>query len=301
MADLFIGADKVDKIFVGVDPVDKLFSGANEVFSGGGVFLDSVIASTIYDLDATLSGSFDPSADSQKWRNPISAPADGSAQAAYDYFLGINSLVSSDDPEHVGIVGDEAAYFEMDGSDFWNKVDPVNTPFFRDLHKTTGGSPFTLGVALRTPPSFGGNQDILMCTGRSNAFDGFKLLITSGGQMVLQQNSIGSKFTFDTTVLAANTDYILLVSGDYVAGGNISFRSNSATPVDITMVKDISTSDPEGVLRLASHVSTPGSFPEAGTRIYGYYAFNEVIDNTKAQTIIDHLVARHPAGRYTIV
>lgn len=54
---------------------------------------------SIFDLDATIASSY---SSGQTWKNIIAAPADGAAKNAYDFNLGANATVTTDDPIDAG-------------------------------------------------------------------------------------------------------------------------------------------------------------------------------------------------------
>ena len=105
--------------------------------AGGFNAMDTIVSSALFDLDATISDSY--SGSGQTWANLIS-----STGTTYDFHLGANDGISSDDPDFTGSADDEAAYFAMDGTNFFT-VKSNSGSIFKDMHKTTGASPTWIG------------------------------------------------------------------------------------------------------------------------------------------------------------
>ncbi len=121
---------------VGLDSVaSRLVGGAPFVFPSIN------LASALFDLDATSESSYDGS--SQTWANLIAAPADGSAQTAYDFLRGSDNTSQSVDPSFVGSVGARNAEFATDGTQYFT-IKNGNTTFIKNMHKTTGGNAWSI-------------------------------------------------------------------------------------------------------------------------------------------------------------
>ena len=108
-------------------------------------YLQTTVASTVFELDATRSDSTDGS--SQTWSNRTAVPADSAAQTDYDFYRGANSTATTDDPTFNGSAGSAAAYWSFDGGDFFSIKSGANTTFLNNLHKTTGGADFWFAAA----------------------------------------------------------------------------------------------------------------------------------------------------------
>lgn len=109
-------------------------------------YLDGVLASTVCDLDATIAASYGGSGTT--WANLVTAPADGSAQTAYDFYLG-NGSTGTTYPAFNASSGSAAAYWSVDGGDYFSLKSGANTSFLNSLHKTTGGSDWWIAMALK--------------------------------------------------------------------------------------------------------------------------------------------------------
>jgi hypothetical protein len=131
-------------------------------------YLDGVLASTVFDLDATIAASYPGSG--LTWAN-LATPADGAAKTAYDFFLG-DGVTATTYPAFSGSAGNSAAYWSFDGGDYFDLKSGANTAFLRDAHKTTGGSDFWIAMAYR--PVDGGVTQGLFTTTDGTGTAGFR-------------------------------------------------------------------------------------------------------------------------------
>src|SRR5262245_47416524 len=111
-------------------------------------------SSTVFDLDATQAASYPGTGTSLL--NLEATPADGEAQSAYNYQFGDGST-SSTYPTFTGSAGSPAAYFAMDGGDYFRGTSTF-TQFLKDLHKNSDGASWWAAMAFRTPSSFTANS-----------------------------------------------------------------------------------------------------------------------------------------------
>ena len=243
----------------------------------------------LFDLDATLSASYGGSG--QTWANLIASPDDGSAQTAYDFYRGATSSSAGDDPTFNGSAGDAAAYWSVDGGDFF-QIAAGNTSALKNLHKTTGGAPATFAIAFRTPSSLGSTY--AFGTSAQTNGDGIQLRFRSTGEINLFQDVNG---TLNNTVaiasgtLAVSTDYLFFVTMDYT-GGTASSALNARTLTSKTLVSGASTTDADGTAQVAAYGAGISPLTN-GYRIYGAYLFNKVLTNTQVSGVVDVLNSRH--------
>lgn len=261
----------------------------------GGVasdFLDGVIPSTVFDLDATISDSYGGSG--QIWANLTTSPNDGETQTAYDFFRGADVNVASDDPTFTGSAGSNAAYWLLDGGDHFSLASGTNTDFLSGLHKTSGAGsgPWTVGAAFRvigTP----GSQGLFGTTnGSTNGVEMFivdsttiRINVTRGSTFVINN--------FTVPALSTGDDILFIITGDPTVTDDLKLYWNSTTPItDSDMNTDTSSTDASTLMKLAALRN--GIFELfADTRIYGYFAFNEFISDAQAALVFAHLELRH--------
>ena len=119
----------------------KLSSSLSRPLDGmGGVVrntdpLSSIESSAEFDLDVTISDSFDPDVNNQLWKNLIVSPPSGASQTDYDQYLGGTASPSTDDPTFNGTAGSPSATWGFDGGDDFLTANGNNT-FLNNLHKT---------------------------------------------------------------------------------------------------------------------------------------------------------------------
>lgn len=257
--------------------------------SNGVDALDSVLSSVCCDLDATIADSYGGSG--QTWANLIASPADGAGQTDYDFFRGVDGSSSTDDPTFTGTAGNDAAYWLHDGGDFFQIVNG-NTTLLQDAHKTTGALPLTIGWAFRTPGTL--TNALAMGTASSGSDHGWKFFLLGGGddgRWYQRDGSVDAVTSMGSDpLIVINTDYLLLVSFDYTAG-IFKYWLNSTTETTETLISNTTTTNAGQVFQLGA-VSGVGHI-DNDYRTYGFYMFNEILDDTKAALIFSHLETRH--------
>ncbi|QQG36910.1 MAG: hypothetical protein HYS17_03825 [Micavibrio aeruginosavorus] len=250
-------------------------------------YLDGVLASTVFDLDATIAASYGGSG--QTWANLTAAPADGSAKTAYDFYLGATSSAASDDPAFNGTPGDSAAYFSVDGGDFW-RLAGAKPDFLDALHKTTGGTNWWLAMTIRWATSGNG----LFGTGNASSAPGMNLRTTSAdGSMNLRMRGDTATVTFASPagLLTNGGDAVIIHS--FNKDTSIMARwVNTRTGTTGAFVPNATSSDASGAGEIFSR-GDGNFFMASGARLYSCAMGNEYLDDTKAAAIIAHLNARH--------
>lgn len=244
--------------------------------SGDGSLSD-VVASTVFDLDATQSASYGGSGTT--WANLATAPADGEVQSAYN--------VTNGGWAFTGTAGDPAAYWVVDTINRGFTL-ASNTAFANALHKTTGGTSWWMAFAVQTPsagqlrflgtaPNSG--TGLLIQTNTSDAFNSFHV--------------VGSSFnSFPITTAIPDTGYSIVIFTFNPATGDMGLWVNSATGVFDTDTLTATTADATGTLTIGAYSATAGG-SGAGARIVTAAMGNEYLDNTKAAAIISALETRH--------
>lgn len=261
--------------------------GTFDASEGDGSLAD-VIASAVFDLDATQAASYTSGV---TWSNLVTAPADGSAQTAYDFYTGDGST-STTYPTFNGSAGDAAAYWSFDGGDYFGLKSGTNTTLINNLSKTTGGSDFWFAVAVKHidgPSTIGiiNTQATANGAGVSVRFQAGEIIDLTQRQTA---NSIGS-----SVVTATNdTNYLIIASHSH-SNNTTRFWINSTTVIEIAHTFNTGTSNAS----IAMVLGTLGAGRFAsGTFMYSAAMGNEYLDDTKAAAIITALEARH-ARDYT--
>ena len=255
--------------------------------------LRDVLASCVYDLDATQVASYPGTG--QTWRNLVASPSDSATQTSYDFYLGATSSATTDDPTFNGTAGAASAYFSFDGGDYFDAVSMPTTTLLRNLHRTDSSRPVTFGFAFRTPGML--TQSRLISTANSSANHGISFRMNTNGSVdCLQSNASGSfdqKSVLPNGSLIANTDYLLLIALNAGSTGGekrwLNTSTSSAWNASFAPLTGSTNASGACIGAQTGHANALGN----GTRLYGVYLFNEILDNTKAASVIAALNTRH--------
>jgi hypothetical protein len=263
--------------------------------------LFNTVSSNLFELDATCASSYGGSG--QTWANLNPTPADGSGQTAYDFYRGSTSSATGDDPTFNGSAGDAAAYWSVNGSQFF-QIAAGNTNAIKNIGKTTGGQPVTLVIAMRAPPDFSGGNSPLWGNVASSAGWGFINTILSSGTIYNYNitTSAHNHSLSSTGALLVSTDYLIFITIDYT-GGTTSYAVNANSLTSGTLPTATSTTNPDGVFQIASDGGAGSTISRDllnGTRIYGVYVFNAVLSNGNVASIVSLLNTRH-ARTYAVL
>ncbi|PJF23508.1 MAG: hypothetical protein CUN56_00480 [Phototrophicales bacterium] len=260
-------------------------------------YLDSVLPSVCCDLDSTIADSYPGSG--QTWSNLIASPADGAAQTDYDFYLGLGSGASTDDPTFTGTAGDPAAYFALDGGDYFTSVDYTGQTTFRGAHRTDRDGVW-FALAFRTSSTLASYRVPFASGSWTQADAGFVPYFMLDGSVYLWIAN-GSAKTIKTIEpvgsLVVNTDYLFIVSWDGTSSTN-NMRSwlNTTTKTTFSAALQTSTADStEGFTAIGAvpDDSTAKGPLTAGSRIYSFACGNAFIDDADAANIFSHLEERH--------
>lgn len=247
-------------------------------------YLDGVLASTVFDLDATIAASYPGSG--LTWAN-LAIPADGAAKTAYDFFLG-DGVTATTYPAFSGSAGNSAAYWSFDGGDYFDLKSGANTPFLRDAHKTTGGSDFWIAMAYR--PVDGGVTQGLFTTTDGTGTAGFRTEQLGSELIQLVQRGAATTQT-NGGYVTPGADTLYIASHSHATNMTTHWR-NSLTGSSVSHTFSTTTTDATRAARIGQR--TTGNSPLlSGNRLYAVAMGNEYLDNAKAASIIAHLNARH--------
>lgn len=264
--------------------------------------LQGLIASACMDITTADSSSY--SGAGQTWANLIAAPADGSAQTAYDFWRGADGSGTGSDPTFNGTPGTGAAFFSMDGGDYFT-IKAGNTPLLRDAHKTTGGLPWTIAmVAKITTRSSGTFPNLLFGTGGGNLVNHGMAL--KNGLFSTNVNKISFDVAEGTYVAAADyatipnisdSTYKLLVFTYVPTTRTSKSYSNSNVPYTQTVSFYTDTTDASSPLQLfaggagASDSSLPPVL--TGSQVKSVALFNAVLTDSQVAVLKTFYESRH--------
>lgn len=254
--------------------------------------IKGVVSSCVFDLDATKTASYPGSG--QIWYNMVAAPADGSAQSAYNFTLGNANTSSTDDPTFTGSAGSPSAYFALDGGDFFRIGS--NTPFVEALHKTTGGTNYWMAIVIRAVD--GSTSPMLMATRNGTTTNGIGFIMTSTERPNLDQGNGSASANAGALVsnqITVGTDTVVLFS--YSTSGAVRSWVNKTAKTDQTMTYGATSSAAAGRLTIGARPDGTSTLAN-GTRIMAASMGNAYIGDTEAAKIFALYEARH-ARDYT--
>ena len=249
--------------------------------------LADVVPSAVFDLDATIAASYPGTGTT--WANLVTAPADGSAQTDYDFFVGLDAAVTATDPTFNGSAGSAAAYWSVDGGDYFYQK--MMSSYLASTHRTDVSKPITIVMTLRLANT---SFNYLYGQGVSSGGQGWGLRLSSGTLEFFARGDSANIFeTIKTSPsIPATTDSIFIISMDTQAGiGKYWINSTNGgtwTPSATAYTSDADTNP----LMIGAGISKGSPMP-SGSRIYSFSVFNEIFDNTKAAAIIAALETRH--------
>lgn len=265
---------------------------------GGDGSLKDVVSSTVADLDATVASSYGGSG--QTWANLVTAPADSTSQTANDFFFGDDGTATTDDPTFNGTPGDAAAYFSLDGADYFTAKNPTTT-FVNNLHKTSTAG-WWVAMAFKFPSSQAGNVSLYGTSWNSTDKGWYPWFVGTSGAAKTGTiwRSYGSGL--DSQVLtnvsiAENTPTVLIISGDNTSStNNLKVWQNSGTAAaTISKAWIANTTDINVGWRIGSTDSASGNqgIMKSGTHIYALSYGNAFIGDSEAAAIIAEYETRH--------
>lgn len=264
------------------------------VVSSGFTPLQDVVASNVFDLDATQSASYGGSG--QTWNNLTVSPADGASQSDHDYYLGDNNSSDAADPTFNGSAGDPAAYWSFDGGDGFTLAKgsvSAMPDFYKNLHKSTGGQAHSICFVGRFTPT-GGSSKALGGTGKgSTTAHGMTYFIpgfaTTDKLGLGWYDGSGGNTFIDSAVIADSTDVFIVMTFDPSTGAYKAYVNGNA-PVVGTATAQVSTTDPSSVMELMqSGFINIGS----GSRLYACSMYNAVLSNDDVANVKAFYEARH--------
>ncbi len=254
---------------------------------GAGSSLASIVSGCLADLDATIADSYTTG---QTWKNLVSAPADGSAQTAYDFYLGAAVGVETTDPVFTGAAGSPAAYFALDGTNnqFFS-IAAGNTTAFNNLHKTTAGQNATFIMTCNIP-NLDGN---LMGTCPNTTDTGWTLRVPNTRQMTSRQLLAGVSKNSSLTAIPdiTNVNSLVAVEIDYTAGILKHAVNARSFTMDMLTTQAETTSATYGFC-IGSGGNGKNTF-SGGMKLYSFAAFNKLLSDAELSLIVSALNTRH--------
>lgn len=245
--------------------------------------------SPVCQIDATLAVSYPGSG--QPFYNIITSPADGSAQSAYDYVLGLDNSVATDDPTFTGSAGSPSAYFAFDGGDYFG-LSGSNTSFLANAHRTDVSNPFWAALSFKSGAIV--NSQYLFGTTQSASNTGIRVAVNSvGGVSVAISDGTTN---VSNTMLASGTvveavDYLLVFSYNNTAQTwSVAINSRTFTTGSVVLTPITAAAS------IKFNVGTAGTSTIrvlSGGLIRGYSMGQGTLNNTQLSTIVDYYNRLH--------
>lgn len=249
------------------------------------------VTTTVFDLDATCTSSYGGSG--QTWANLETTPADSSAQSAYDFYRGNTVSATTDDPTFNGTPDTAAAYFSVDGGDYFSLASGTNTTFLHNLHDTTSGGGFWISFCGNIASSAGNSPMFHTKTSTSDTGFGFYQPANNGAtEGGFFRVNMETDVTNGVVAYPPAVDFCAVISIDPVAttnnvrvwiDGNYQYIQRS---VDFTNATGNATT--KALIGLFN-----GAFLLSGSKIYSVAGGNDFIDTTEADKIFARMRARH--------
>lgn len=259
--------------------------------------LGSLVSSCVFDLDATLSSSYDGS--SQTWLNIETTPADGAAQADHNFYLGNSSSVTTSDPAFVGSSGFPSAYFEHDGGDYFRNVAAsaaAQPAFYKNLHKSTGGQAHSIVLVGQFPATGGTTRAFAGTGGISVGFHGIDYYAPGITQIdkagIGWYDATGANTFINSPVTSDGTNKIVIFTFDPSSGAYKVYVNQASSPTTGTLGAQTSTTDATNIFEIMA--GGGGVLPAGnGARLYACSMYNAVLSDANVATIVSEYNNRH--------
>lgn len=247
----------------------------------------TVIPSVVFDLDATQPSSYPGSG--QSWNNLVQNPADGSARSAYNFWLGLDATVTTNDPTFTGPQATSQAYFACDGDDQTIIQSNANA-FIQNTFRTDLTNEWWVAIAFQLG-TIGVSQNL---AGNSNGSTvrGWRFDVNATNSLrFTRADGVTSVSTTFAGTLAASTPYLFVMTykNDTLA---INSAINSRTFTNTTGAVLANTVANAGEMAFGS-ARTSTTRIAAGGRLYGISMGNTGLTNAQLSALVDFYNRRH--------
>jgi len=280
-------ADEV-RLTIGTARYVGAFTPPTEAFPDVGTdngIISDILSSSVIDIDATISASY--SGSGSVLSNLTTSPSDSTAQSDGNFDITGATFT--------GAAGDSGAYFEFDGAGDWFDCVTSAHATLANLHRTDVDTPATIVMAFRSPTAITTSNYPIGGTYRASSDQGVRIRF-DGSNYTVQQTGVGTTTTSSnfSSSPANATNYLMILSLD-LGGGTASYSHAINSRTSTNVLFGAKTTDDVGThaFRLGALASDGAAPFEAGARMYGFYAFNKVLDNTEIGLLVDHLNIRH--------
>ena len=267
----------------------------------GGAYLDSVISSTIFEVDATISDSY--SGSGYALNNLTASPADGEDQSDYDFYLGTDGI-GGHIPTFTGTPGDSGAYFDYTGA---NQVVGVlkqfidsgtSTTFLNSIHKTDQTDlEFWYAMTIYWPAAVTSGQYRICGNMYSTSEIGFCLNYELGNaRITLEQASSTVKVdSYASGIVQGDAWNLFIYSFQKTSGttGSAKFYLNGNIVTPSLNTFTTTTETPTKAMTLGSAAGGYSAELPVGARVVSCAMGNEFLSDSKMGDLEDYLSAAH--------
>jgi hypothetical protein len=254
----------------------------------------SGLESCVMDIDLTVLASYNGTGTVLK--NLVTSPADGSGQTAYNMQFGDGSLATTF-PVFSGIAGTASGKITFDGGDHLTLVG-ANTTFLNNIHKSSGGSAFTI-VAFFEAIKDGASSQILFTTKNGSNEVGIDGYVSSSEVLRMGQRGGTTNVTSPTTAATAvlNTPTYIGFGCNVNGGTNTcAFWSDSTTQANSTLNYNSTTTNAAQKLHMMGQGSGTGAATGRfvnNTVLKAVALFNTRLSNSQMALVVAEYNARH--------
>jgi len=288
---LRFNGNNITKAYFGNNEIKKIYLNSVAVYDQtGGSPAVTLPASTVFNLEASNTDSYDGSTDLQLFKNAEVSPADGSSQSDNNATFGATTGSSPDDPTFNGTPGVAGAYMSTDGANHFQFL--TRTDFVKGIHRSDTGD-FQIVIPFRVA-NLSSLQRLMANANISSSHYGFALQVETDGSIAYERRKADNSLTSDTILssssISADTDYLLIFEVDK-STGNYSTYLNSKTATNSgTLSAFTSTTDSNNDLYLMRHPSSTTASMNSGGRLYACMLANttgnisDIVDYYNAST-----------------
>jgi hypothetical protein len=247
--------------------------------------LGSIVASCVFDLDATSTDSYDGT--SQTFANIEPTPADGAAQTDYDFWLGNSVTATTNDPTFNGTAGYQDAYFSFDGGDYF--LGKTLTTFISGLNLSASGHDFTY-VFVGYVPNCVSQTGIFQTGGSGSTSNGVRLDILTNEVLRPRMRGDTAAVTQNTVTLPQTTPFVVSIAyqdSDTKLYGAVNNRTQSSW----TYTKNACTTS--AVVGPYLCFGNGSNAIEVNARLYAVSMFNAKLSDSDLGLIYDEYNSRH--------
>ena len=246
-------------------------------------YLDSVLDSVVFELDATQTDSYPGSGSS--WLNLIASPADGETQATYDFPF-------SGTPVFNGTPGDTGAYWGITTGNRFQLSS--NTTFTGNLHKVASVGPFWIAATFYAIDATWGGGVIVSTKNSTGNGLGVTAYLLGSRSLSYNQSSgaAGTGFNSGFGSLAAPGEELVIMSFD-PANEVATYWINSTTGTGVAFVYTVTTNAAEGAFTIGELTTSGTPLVSSDWRLRTVACGNEYLDDTKVASLVSNWEARH--------